>query len=75
MKPERPSQLLRGFVSEAEFAAAIGKSVRTLRIWRNRRFGPAYTRIGRAIYYREEAIRSWLQTVEIEPRGRKQEAA
>ena len=39
----------------------VGKgNERTLKRWRDLGEGPAYVRVGRSIYYRTGAIRSWL---------------
>jgi hypothetical protein len=51
---------LQDFVSEADYAARRGVSLRTCQRDRQLRQAPPYVRFGRRIYYRIEAIRGWL---------------
>lgn len=46
--------------TEAEFAEAAGVSTRTVKRWRDQRKGPAFTRAGRRILYRRDAVAEWL---------------
>lgn len=39
----------------------------TLATWRSIGKGPRYLKIGRAVYYRESAIREWLKAQEHDP--------
>ncbi len=59
--------ILTGYHPEAEAASALGKSVRTLQIWRQRRQGPAWTKIGKTIVYRRDALLDWLKSQEQQP--------
>lgn len=59
--------ILAGYKPEAEFAAEIKKSVRTLQIWRQQRTGPPWIRIGNTIFYSEDGGRDWLKTLEQHP--------
>ncbi|HLY44331.1 MAG TPA: hypothetical protein VKQ73_02025 [Stellaceae bacterium] len=49
-----------GNLSEEQQAAQIGISVRTLRRWRARGYGPAVTQTGRAISYTPAAGPEWV---------------
>lgn len=51
---------LAGFISEEEYAARRGVSLRTCQRDRQLRQSPPYAIIGRRIYYRVEAVRVWL---------------
>lgn len=55
------------WLSEAEAAAAAGKTVRTLRLWRSRGVSPPYTRFGRTIKYRKPAFVAHYRQSEIKP--------
>ena len=51
-------------ISEHEFAALMGKSVRTVRRWAVERTGPRRTRLGKTVFYSREAITSFLKSRE-----------
>ena len=61
------SDLLEGYVTEAEVAAARGIGIRALRAERARREGPPFVRVSRQIYYERAAFRAWLKSLEIRP--------
>jgi hypothetical protein len=64
---------LEEWLTEQETAAEIGKSVRTLRVWRRRRIGPPYALFGRTVKYRTLALVEHFRAAEIQPpRTRKQ---
>jgi len=48
-------------------ADQLGCTVRTLENWRNRRIGPAWTKIGHRVFYREAALSSWIVSQEQRP--------
>jgi hypothetical protein len=52
--------ILDGYISEAELALQLKRSVRTLQRLAARRLGPPRTKIGRLIFYNVEHIREWL---------------
>jgi len=52
---------------QQQAADTLGKTVRTLENWRARRIGPAWTRIGGRIYYREAALLDWIKSQEQRP--------
>jgi hypothetical protein len=60
-------KLLADYIEEDEFAADIGVSVRTLQIWRKRRQGPPWTKIGGRVVYRHSACEDWLRANERKP--------
>jgi uncharacterized membrane protein len=63
------SQLLENYLTEAEAAAELGRTARTLAYWRSRRIGPAFTQIagkGQVLYRRDSLVR-WLHSQEVDP--------
>jgi hypothetical protein len=58
--------ILDGYLTEAEFAREIGRSVRTLARWRAIGEGPRYIRLGRQIFYRKTTAAAWLAGLEQE---------
>ena len=55
------------WISEKEAAAAVGKTVRTLRQWRRRGVGPPYAYFGRTVKYRKPAFVAHYRRIEIKP--------
>ncbi|MGH6991552.1 MAG: hypothetical protein ACREE3_16760, partial [Stellaceae bacterium] len=51
---------LEGFISEEDYAARRGVSIRTCQRDRQLHLSPPYVVIGRRVYYRVEAVRDWL---------------
>jgi hypothetical protein len=52
--------LLREYFEEAELAHELDVTPRTLRLWRMRRTGPPWGRIGKRVIYRIDGVRTWL---------------
>ena len=59
VSPSSPD-FLEGFISEEDYAARRGVSIRTCQRDRQLRQSPPYVLIGRRVYYRIEAVRNWL---------------
>ncbi|GHE05416.1 regulatory protein MerR [Defluviimonas sp. 20V17] len=59
------ASLLIGLISRVALARDLGLTVDTLRRWEARRAGPPCVRVGRAVYYRRDAVRDWLQLQEV----------
>lgn len=57
---------IHNLISEAELAKARGVCVRTVQRERALRTGPAFIRLGRKIFYRPEAVETWLLAKEQE---------
>lgn len=53
-----------GYISEEEYARQRVVSVRTCQRDRAMRQAPPHVIIGRTVYYRVEAVRSWLEAQE-----------
>lgn len=61
---------LRDLITETEFAEARGVCLRTIQRERAQRIGPPFIRLGRRIFYRPEAIETWLIAQEqVQPRA------
>lgn len=59
--------MIDGYLTEAQLASKLDRTKRTLRLWRARGLGPAYTRLGNIVVYRDEALRDWLIRNEVQP--------
>jgi len=63
-------------ITEADYAAQRGVSVRTVQRERAQRLGPPFIKLGRVIYYRPAAIETWLLAQEqAQPRAKRGAAA
>lgn len=51
---------IQDLISEPDYAAARGVSLRTVQRERAQRIGPPFIQLGRKIYYRPAAIEAWL---------------
>jgi Helix-turn-helix domain len=56
-----------GYTDECQTAESLGVAVRTLRKWRAQGLGPAYTKFGKQVYYRDASRDAWLRRQEVEP--------
>lgn len=56
-----------GYLSEEQVAKSLDRTTRTLRLWRAKGQGPAFTRVGTNVVYRDQAIRDWLLRNEVQP--------
>jgi len=55
-----PDDFLQGFISEEDYAARRGVSLRTCQRDRQLRQAPPFVLLGRQVHYRIEAVRDWL---------------
>jgi len=55
---------LEGYISEEDYAAQRGVSIRTAQRDRQLRQSPPFIRLGRKIYYRIEGLKEWLREQE-----------
>lgn len=67
--------LLVDWISRHDLAISLGVSEDTLWRWDAKRTGPQSIKLGRKVYYRRSAVRSWLEAREharkIPARGRR----
>jgi hypothetical protein len=66
-KRKRIAHIPGGYIPEAEIAAELNLSPRTLRKWRAQGEGPPFIKIGRRIFYRDASRETWLRQQEREP--------
>jgi hypothetical protein len=55
------------WMTEAQTAAEVHKTVRTLRQWRKRRVGPPYTFFGRTVRYHRPTLSEFFRANQIHP--------
>lgn len=60
---------LKDLLTEDEYAALRGVSVRTIQRERALRAGPPFIKLGRSIFYRPEAVDAWIIAQEQTPTG------
>ena len=53
------SQTENAYMPEVEFCAMYGISPRTAHRWRKEGLGPAFTPLGKRIFYRKSAVSEW----------------
>lgn len=49
-----------GLLTPKEIATALQLSPHTLAIWRSTKKGPAYIKLGRAVFYRWDDVQQWV---------------
>lgn len=49
-------------LTEREVEKYFGVPTRTLQVWRNRGFGPAFVKAGRSVYYRPADIENFIES-------------
>lgn len=54
-------------ISEKDAANYLGLKVNTLRGWACRRKGPPRIKVGKKIWYRQEALTEWMHSQETDP--------
>jgi hypothetical protein len=64
--PPAPA-LLAGHLPEREAAKELRQTLRTLRSWRQKGSGPAYTKIGRRVFYSRSTLLGWIASLERKP--------
>ena len=61
------SSIADEWMSEAEAAAEVKKTIRTLRQWRKRRIGPSYAFFGRTVRYHRPTFIEFFNANQIVP--------
>lgn len=67
--------LLDDYLTQAQAAAELGITDRTLKRWHTDRIGPPRTKIGARVYYRKDSVAEWLKSREMIPARAKRAAA
>jgi hypothetical protein len=70
MLRELPSPLDLPALGPSAVGDALGITEQTLKVWRSRKVGPPYYRIGRRILYRPQDVQSFIESRRIEPNTR-----
>ncbi len=65
---------LAAYLSEAEAAAALNRTRRSLSGWRRAGQGPAWVKIGPTVLYPRDGIRDWLRSITVTPRHTRRRA-
>jgi predicted DNA-binding transcriptional regulator AlpA len=55
------------FLTEHDVSKLTGVAVQTLRNWRHKRRGPAYSKIGRLVRYDPDDVEAYIQRRRIDP--------
>ena len=61
VNPETPTLVEENFLTEFQFAAAVGKDIRSVRRWRAQRVGPPWTKLGRLVLYPKDNVLAYLK--------------
>jgi hypothetical protein len=56
--------LLADYLTEREAAVELLQSLRTVRLWRQQRRGPCWTKIGRRVLYSRASLMNWISRLE-----------
>ena len=64
MKERESARLM----SQRETANFMGRSVRTLAIWRRKGYGPVFLKVGGAVMYSREDIAEFYRSIRIDPK-------
>jgi hypothetical protein len=54
---------------ETQAAEYLGKSIMTLRRWRWQRKGPAWLKVGAAVWYRKKDLDAYVDACRVAPRA------
>ena len=49
-----------GVINDTELAAALGMSTTTLAIWRSKKLGPPYIKLGKNVFYTYNDLCAWV---------------
>jgi hypothetical protein len=55
------------YLNEEQFAAGVGRDLRTIRRWHALRIGPPRIKLGKKILYRKSSVALWLERKESHP--------
>jgi hypothetical protein len=61
------ARLLEDWLSEAQAAAELNKTPRTLQSWRAQGIGPRWTRNGREVLYHRDWLAEYLMASSVQP--------
>lgn len=67
---DKPGRLIREeleLYTEAEVARALSITPTTLALWRSKKQGPDYCRLGKRVYYTKWALKTWVRIQQVCP--------
>ncbi len=63
MTPDEPT----AFLTDSQVAARYPITIRTLQLWREKRRGPRYYRIGKKPFYTADDVEDYIRSCAVEP--------
>ena len=67
METRTENSILSEYLTKAELAAQLNRSIRSVDRWTLTGEGPPCVRIGRRSLYRRAAVIEWLRSLEVKP--------
>lgn len=58
-------RILGGYYTPTELAEELGVALSTLAMWRGKKKGPPFIRMGRDVRYSRDSVTKWLERIEI----------
>ena len=49
-------------ITTVELGTQLSKSPAMLKLWRHKKYGPPYIKVGRSVRYRQTAVDKWLDS-------------
>jgi Helix-turn-helix domain len=62
-------QTIAAVLTQTQAARFLNRSLRTLALWREKGYGPPFLRIGSAVMYQIEDLRSFLESNRVVPQA------
>ncbi|MFD1511191.1 helix-turn-helix transcriptional regulator [Lacimonas salitolerans] len=62
MAEQQETDILAGYLTREQLAEKLGVTKDTVARWSTQGIGPDLIKVGRKVFYSEEAIREWLKT-------------
>jgi len=62
MAEKQETDIFEGYLTREQLAAKLGVTRDTVARWSTQGIGPDLIRVGRKVFYHEDAVRDWLKT-------------
>lgn len=62
MAEQQDTDIFAGYLTREQLAEKLGVTTDTVARWSSQGIGPDLIKVGRKVFYSEEAIRAWLKT-------------
>lgn len=62
MAEQHEADIFAGYLTREQLAEKLGVTTDTIARWSTQGIGPDLIKVGRKVFYSEEAIREWLKT-------------